>query len=84
MFFLSRKYQILAVLANVLAKLFPERVLPSVDKQGWLIFYQPIHIWEAQQEEEFPEEGCECHPGHVCHTCRAEYERRRAFTPIPF
>ena len=83
MFFLSKKYRLLALLANALEKIFPGRVLPSVDEDGWLIFYQPIHVWEAQQEE-LPEDACECHPGYVCHACRARYERRRAYTPIPF
>ena len=88
MFFLSRKYRVLAVIASVVEKYFPERVMPTVDERGWLVFYQPVHKWAAQLEKEFPEDMCECNPLRVCSACRARYDHQRQyqdeFTTIPF
>lgn len=84
MFFLPKKYRLLAILANVLEKIFPQRVMSSVDNSGWLVFYQPVRVWE----ESLPEERCECNPLHVCSACRERYDRERQmqgeFAPIPF
>lgn len=83
MYFLPAKHK---TLANVLKRLFPQRIASTIKGDGWLVFACPIvpYMWEPSEKYESPQERCECHPGYVCHACRARYERRRAYTPIPF
>ena len=84
MFFLHQKYRLFALVATLVEKVFPQRVSPTLEGDGWLITYQPICPFQWEPEEEgFPEE-CECHPGYVCHACRAYYKHRRELAPIPF
>lgn len=83
MFFFPPQGPVLNWLTALLSKLFPKRVSPTLEGDGWLITYQPVtsYRWEPAPE---PHEGCACHPGYVCPRCQAEFARQRDITPLPF